>query len=66
MKRIIKNLYCIAAIAIVIFVIALFVAGSDAIRWRVFSITMPIAAIGFWGAIILSVIDYIKTKNDSR
>ena len=33
MKRIIKNLYRIAAISIVIFVIALFVAGSDAIRW---------------------------------
>lgn len=64
MKRIIKNLYRIAAISIVIFVIALFVAGSDAIRWRVFSITMPIAAIGFWGAVILSVIDYIKSKND--
>lgn len=64
MKKIVSVLWIIFAISILIFVISVFVANSNAIIWRVFSFAMPIAAVSFWGAIILSAIDYFGSKKE--
>jgi len=65
MKKAISILWTIFIVCIVIFIVSIFVAGSDGGIWRVFSIVMPIASVSFWGAIILMVLDYIRTKKDS-
>ncbi len=65
MKKAISILWTIFIVCIVIFIVSIFVAGSDGGIWRVFSIVMPIASVSFWGAIILMVLDYIWTKKDS-
>lgn len=62
MKKAISILWIIFAVCILAFIISIFVAGSDAGIWRVFSIAMPIAAVAFWGAIILTVVDYLQSK----
>ena len=61
MKKAISIFWTIFLACIVIFIISVFVAGSDAGIWRVFSIVMPIAGISMWGAIILTVIDYLRS-----
>lgn len=61
MKKAISIFWTIFLACIVIFIISVFVAGSDAGIWRVFSIVMTIAGISMWGAIILTVIDYLRS-----
>lgn len=61
MKKAIAVLWGIFAIAMIIFVISIFTTSTE-VTWRVFSITMPLAGIAFWGAIILSVIDFIRSR----
>lgn len=53
MKKVISVLWTIFLICIVVFIISVFVAESDAGIWRVFSIVMPLAGISLWGAIVL-------------
>lgn len=62
MKRAIKILWTIVAIAALIFVFVMFTAESDVKIWETFSVTMPIIGVGFWSAVILSVIDFIRSK----
>ncbi len=62
MKKAISVLWTIFIVCIVVFIISVFVAGSDAGIWRVFSIAMPIAGIAFWGAIILKVVEYLRSR----
>ncbi|MBQ5320202.1 MAG: hypothetical protein J6K17_14010 [Oscillospiraceae bacterium] len=62
MKKAIKILWGIFAIGILVFILFVIFADSDATRWRVFSIIMPIAGLAFWGAVILSVIDLVRSK----
>lgn len=55
---------CIAVflIAILTFVITIFSPVTDAARWRMFSITMPIAGISFGSSIVLAIIDFVRSK----
>lgn len=62
MKKAISILWTIFIVCIVIFIVSIFAAESDAGIWRVFSIVMPIAGVSFWGAIILLVLDYIRSR----
>lgn len=66
MKKAIKILWGIFAIGILVFILFVIFADSDATRWRVFSIIMPIAGLAFWGAVILSVIDFIRSKSSTN
>ncbi len=61
LKKAITVLWGIFAIAIIIFIISIFTMSTET-TWRVFSITMPLAGIAFWGAVILLVIDFIRSK----
>ena len=65
MKKTLSVLWTIFIVCIVVFIISVFVVGSDAGIWRVFSIVMPVAGVAFWGAIILRVLDYIRTKKNN-
>lgn len=62
MSKAIKDLWILAGLGVLCFVIALFLVDSDEMLWRIFSITMPVVGIGFWGAVILSVIEYFNSK----
>ncbi len=62
MKRIIKILWGIVITAILLFILIVFTVDIDVVIWRAFSITMPLIGIGFWGAVILMVIDFIRSK----
>lgn len=65
MKKALSVLWTIFIVCIVVFIISVFVVGSDAGIWRVLSIVMPVAGVAFWGAIILRVLDYIRTKKNN-
>lgn len=62
MKRIIKILWSAVITAALIFILIMFTANTDAMIWRAFSIIMPFIGIAFWGALILTVIDFIRSK----
>ena len=62
MKKAISILWTIFIVCIVVFIISVFVAGSDAGIWRVFSIAMPIGGVAFGGAIILTVVEYLRSR----
>ena len=62
MKKAISILWTIFIVCIVVFIISVFAAESDAGIWRVFSIVMPIAGVSFGGVIILLVLDYIRSR----
>jgi len=62
MKKAIKILWGIFAIGILIFILFVIFAAGDGTRWRAFSIIMPIVGLAFWGAVILSVIDYVRSQ----
>lgn len=65
MEKAISVLWAIFIVCIVVFIASVFVASSGQDIWRVFSIVMPIAGVAFWGAIILRVLDYIRTKKNN-
>lgn len=62
MKKAISVLWAIFIACIVVFIISVFVAESDAGIWRVFSIVMPLAGISFWGAIVLWALDDWRSR----
>ena len=62
MKKAISTLWTIFIVCIIVFIISIFVTGSDAGIWRVFSIVMPIGGVAFWGAIILTVANYLRSR----
>ena len=64
MKKVIKILWCIFGICILIFVASVFLAQSSATTWRVFSIVMPIAGVVFFGAILLNVLEYVRSTKE--
>ena len=64
MKKAITVLWCVFGICILIFIASVFLAKSSVTTWRVFSIVMPIAGMAFWGAIILTVLEYIRSKKE--
>ncbi len=63
MKRLINILWSIVGIGILIFAIVVFVVDRDEMIWRMFSIIMPLVGISFWGAIVLSVIQFVRERN---
>lgn len=65
MKKAIIVLWGIFVLAILIFVIFVFNASTQT-AWLVFSITMPLVAISFWGAIILTVIDFVRSQKEKQ
>ncbi len=62
LKKVISILTAVVIIGIAVFVVGLIFADSDSTRWRIFSVVIPIVGISFWGAVILSVIDYLNSK----
>ncbi len=62
MKKLIRVLWGIFAIAILGFGVAVFTVHSDVTLWTLFSIAMPVAGISFWGAIILTIIDFVRSN----
>lgn len=62
MKKIINILWWITGISILIFLSTVFFADTAVVTWRVLSVTLPITAICFWSGVVLSVIDYIRSK----
>lgn len=64
MKKVITALWCVFGICILIFIGSVFLVKTDVALWRIFSFTMPLAGIAFWGAILLSVIEYIRSKKE--
>lgn len=64
MKKAITVLWGIFAVSILIFIGWVFLTKSSVTTWRVFSVVMPLAGIGFWGAILLSMIEYIRSKKE--
>ncbi len=66
MKKAITVLWCAFGISILIFVASAFLAQSSATTWRVFSIVMPIAGVVFLGAILLNVLEYVRSKRRNR
>jgi len=64
MKKAITVLWCMFGICILIFIGSVFLAKSSVATWRVFSIVMPIAGVTFWGAIILTALEYIRSKKE--
>lgn len=64
MKKAISILWAIFIVCIVVFILSVFMAESDAGIWRVFSIAMPIAGVSLWGAIILMVVEYWRSRKE--
>lgn len=66
MKKAIKALWCTFDISVLIFVASVFLLKSTEATWRVFSITMPVAGISLWGAIILTTLDYVRWNKEKN
>lgn len=62
MKKAIIICFAIFLLAILIFVITIFSPVTDTARWRMFSITMPIAGISFCSGAILGLIYLVRTS----
>ncbi len=50
-------------VSILAFVISIFTASTQT-TWTVFSITMPLIGISFWVAVILSIIQLVRSNKD--
>ena len=50
-------------VSILAFVISIFTASTQT-TWTVFSITMPLIGVSFWVAVILSIIQVLRSKKD--
>ncbi len=50
-------------ISILAFVISIFTASTQT-TWTVFSITMPLIGVSFWVAVILSIIQLVRSNKD--
>lgn len=63
MKVAIISSWGVFVISILVFIISIFTASTQT-TWSVFSVTMPLAAILFWVAVILSIIELVRSKKE--
>ena len=63
MKVAIFSSWGVLLISILAFVISIFMASTQT-TWTVFSITMPLIGISFWVAVILSIIQLVRSNKD--
>lgn len=64
MKKAITALWCVFGSCILILIGSVFLVKSTAAIWRLFSVVMPIAGMAFWGAILLTVLAYVRSKKE--
>lgn len=55
--------WSVFVISILVLTISIFTASTQT-TWTVFSVTMPLAVISFWVAVILSIVQVIRSKKD--
>ena len=60
MKIAIVISWAVFVLSIVFFAVSIFTASTQ-ITWSVFSVAMPLAAISFWVALILSIIEIVRS-----
>lgn len=60
MKIAIVISWAVFLLSIVVFAVSIFTASTQT-TWSVFSVTMPLAAISFWVALILSIIEIVRS-----
>ncbi len=63
MKVAIISSWGVFVVSILAFIISIFTASTQT-TWTVFSITMPLIGISFWVAVILTIIQLVKSKKD--
>lgn len=63
MKVAIISSWGVFVVSILAFVISIFTASTQT-TWTVFSITMPLIGVSFWVAVILSIIQLVRSKKD--
>ncbi len=63
MKVAIISSWGVFVVSILAFVISIFTASTQT-TWTVFSITIPLIGISFWVAVILSIIQLVRSKKD--
>ena len=63
MKVAIISSWGVFVVSILAFVISVFTASTQT-TWTVFSITMPLIGVSFWVAVILSIIQLVRSKKD--
>ncbi len=63
MKVAIISSWGVFLISILAFVISIFTSSTQT-TWTVFSITMPLIGISFWVAVILTIIQLVRSNKD--
>lgn len=63
MKVAIISSWTVFIISILVFIISIFTASTQT-TWTIFSITMPLVGISFPMAVILSIIQLMKSNKD--
>lgn len=63
MKVAIISSWTVFIISILVFIISIFMASTQT-TWTVFSVTMPLIGISFWVAVILSIIQLVRSNKD--
>lgn len=63
MKVAITCSWGVFVVSILAFVISIFTASTQT-TWTVFSITMPLIGVSFWVAVILSIIQLVRSNKD--
>ncbi|MBQ3516891.1 MAG: hypothetical protein IJA29_06660 [Lachnospiraceae bacterium] len=63
MKVAIISSWGVFVVSILAFVISIFTASTQT-TWTVFSITMPLIGVSFWVAVILSIIQLVRSNKD--
>ena len=63
MKVAIISSWTVFIISILLFIISIFMASTQT-TWTVFSVTMPLIGISFWVAVILSIIQLVRSNKD--
>lgn len=63
MKVAIISSWTVFIISILLFIISIFMASTQT-TWTVFSVTMPLIGISFCVAVILSIIQLMKSNKD--
>ena len=66
MEKLKRIFLAVLLLSIFVFVFTLFTVSGDETIWRVFSVTMPLIAISFWGAVIVSVIGISRSKKSEN
>lgn len=63
MKVAIISSWGVFVVSTLAFVISIFTASTQT-TWTVFSITMPLIGVSFWVAVILSIIQLVRSNKD--